>query len=338
MKEYLNIKQSKCLEFNLDVKEAIIVNWFESFASSGFMKSEDGFFWVAYSKVISDLPILGIKTTKQIKRIFDSLIEKKVFEKRIINNYITVFKLSEKWYGVGQECLGGLDIDVQGGGTNMSEGVGQECPPIVSYNSKLNIDSYNKDIFTDTEQHTTQNCIVEERERTRTKKERERGTRTKKEIPIRERGRGKGRGRGGKAKAEVTPSVQITRRDFMLLKNNFGDKIAAVVLKYVKNNIKAQDSWDVNIMIKAIKTLNDPTNIQYVVGALNKGLYFSTLNKAIDYAKQQPVQQSEHVEIDKDLEDYFKNHEVVQRLCGKRKPNTNEIKNMLEYDMKFIKI
>ena len=85
--------QEKLLEHNLDVIDALILSWFSDFFAGSMekrlFKDKDTdkpklFGWVKLSKVLEDLPCIGINSEKGIKRRFDGFVEKGIMERNSI--------------------------------------------------------------------------------------------------------------------------------------------------------------------------------------------------------------------------------------------------------------
>lgn len=85
--------QEKLLEHGLDVIDALILSWFSDFFVGSMEKrifkekeSEGGklFGWVKLSKVMEDLPCIGINSEKGVKRRFDGLVEKGIMERKSV--------------------------------------------------------------------------------------------------------------------------------------------------------------------------------------------------------------------------------------------------------------
>lgn len=79
--------QDKLIELELDVSDALILRWFIDFAGTGNMKrlihDHQIYYYVKYSGIISDLPILGINSTKGIGKRFDRYVEKGLLLKTV---------------------------------------------------------------------------------------------------------------------------------------------------------------------------------------------------------------------------------------------------------------
>lgn len=83
--------QEKLLENGLDVIDALILSWFSDFFMTGMekriFKEESGgklYGWVKLSKVLEDIPCIGINSEKGIKRRFDGFVEKGIMSRQSI--------------------------------------------------------------------------------------------------------------------------------------------------------------------------------------------------------------------------------------------------------------
>lgn len=77
--------QRTLLNLDLDAIDATVLRWFVDFQGTGRMEekhSETGvrFYWVRYQWLISDLPILGLKTADSVMRRFQKLARSGVLE------------------------------------------------------------------------------------------------------------------------------------------------------------------------------------------------------------------------------------------------------------------
>lgn len=81
------LQQQLLVELGLGAADALILRWYIDFRGSGRMTAEtvDGhvYYWVSYARVIEDLPILGIKTTKNIARHLDRMVEAGILRKHV---------------------------------------------------------------------------------------------------------------------------------------------------------------------------------------------------------------------------------------------------------------
>jgi len=85
--------QDKLVSLGLDVADALLLNWFSHFfcgkMEKKIFKAADGsskiYGWVKISKIIEDLPVLGISTEKGIRVRFDAFVEKGILDRETIN-------------------------------------------------------------------------------------------------------------------------------------------------------------------------------------------------------------------------------------------------------------
>ena len=84
--------QEKLLEYGLDVTDALILDWFANFFIGKmekriFKDSTDNakiFGWVKISKIMEDLPVIGITSEKGIRRRFDAFVEKGLMQRETV--------------------------------------------------------------------------------------------------------------------------------------------------------------------------------------------------------------------------------------------------------------
>lgn len=108
--------QEKLLEHSLDVTDALILSWFSDFFMTGMEKkvfkehSESNgitenklYGWVKLSKVLEDIPCIGINSEKGIKRRFDGFVEKGIMTRQSIitqNGKKTYYRPTEIYDGL----------------------------------------------------------------------------------------------------------------------------------------------------------------------------------------------------------------------------------------------
>lgn len=97
--------QEQLVKLGLDATDAIILRWFVDFSATGKMSrvydSGKEFWWVKYSAIIDDLPILGISTTKNIGRHFQKMVDCGLMEqfiKKCAGGTFSCFRLIEDNY------------------------------------------------------------------------------------------------------------------------------------------------------------------------------------------------------------------------------------------------
>lgn len=84
--------QEKLIEYGLDVTDALILDWFANFFIGKmekriFKDSSDNskiFGWVKISKIMEDLPVIGITSEKGIRRRFDAFVEKGLMQRETV--------------------------------------------------------------------------------------------------------------------------------------------------------------------------------------------------------------------------------------------------------------
>ena len=81
----MNYRQDNLIRLKLGLREAVVLTYLEQFIDSGRMKEstnfsngEYRFFLIRYSKILRDLPILGVKTKRSLIEIFYKLEEANV--------------------------------------------------------------------------------------------------------------------------------------------------------------------------------------------------------------------------------------------------------------------
>jgi hypothetical protein len=85
--------QEKLVSLGLDVVDALLLNWFSNFfcgnMNKKIFKNADGnskiYGWVKISKIIEDLPVIGITSEKGIRVRFNSFVEKGILDRETIN-------------------------------------------------------------------------------------------------------------------------------------------------------------------------------------------------------------------------------------------------------------
>lgn len=84
--------QEKLVSLGLDVTDALLLNWFANFFCGKMEKQmfKDGggktkiYGWIKISKVIEDLPVIGITSEKGIRKRFDTFVEKGILDKKTL--------------------------------------------------------------------------------------------------------------------------------------------------------------------------------------------------------------------------------------------------------------
>ena len=109
--------QDQLIELQLDVSDALILRWFIDFAGTGNMKrlihDHQIYYYVKYSGIISDLPVLGITSTKGIGKRFDRYVEKGLLLKTVKrqgNGTILFFAPTRKLLELQYNCTKGTTV------------------------------------------------------------------------------------------------------------------------------------------------------------------------------------------------------------------------------------
>lgn len=87
--------QEKLLSLGLDVTDALLLNWFANFfcgkMEKQMFKDDDGntkiYGWIKTTKVIEDLPVIGITSEKGIRKRFDTFVEKGILDRRTLSTH-----------------------------------------------------------------------------------------------------------------------------------------------------------------------------------------------------------------------------------------------------------
>lgn len=82
--------QERLVSLALDVTDALLLNWFANFFCGKMekqaFKDADGktkvYGWIKTSKVIEDLPVIGITSEKGIRNRFDTFVEKGILDRK----------------------------------------------------------------------------------------------------------------------------------------------------------------------------------------------------------------------------------------------------------------
>ena len=84
--------QERLLENSLDVVDALILNWFVNFFSGKMEKrifeecdgSKGLYGWVKPSKIMDDMPVIGIASDKGVRRRLDGLVDKGILNRKTV--------------------------------------------------------------------------------------------------------------------------------------------------------------------------------------------------------------------------------------------------------------
>lgn len=134
-----NMPQQMLLDYGLDPLDIILLDWLVQFVTSGNMRAtkldDKVYYWVHYKYVIQELPILGIKSTRQLRRRMIRLDKSGVLSMKHLENNRPYFCFTDKWnYLVSSTS--GVDIHVPPEGTSMSMQRGHPCP-VSNYDSTI---------------------------------------------------------------------------------------------------------------------------------------------------------------------------------------------------------
>lgn len=136
----LGFSQMKAIEFGLDTEDLLILRWFIDFKGTDKMttikENADVYYWINYSKILEDIPILNVTKERIKKKHFNKLCECGVLKHKYINN-----GGSYSYYSLGENYLS--LIEDLGGRSKMTEGVGQKEPRGCVKNDLPNIDILN---------------------------------------------------------------------------------------------------------------------------------------------------------------------------------------------------
>ncbi len=103
-KYWYNLNAMLIGALRLTDSEVIVFRWFVGFIISGKMQSFENkelrYFWVSHKKVADDLNFLKRKTEWQVRRVFKSLVEKRVLYFSVIDNNKTYYALTESGYNL----------------------------------------------------------------------------------------------------------------------------------------------------------------------------------------------------------------------------------------------
>lgn len=126
--------QEKLLENSLDVTDALILSWFADFFLTAmekkvFKEQKNGitenklYGWVKLSKVLEDIPCIGINSEKGIKRRFDGFVEKGIMTRQSV-----ITQNGKKTYYRPTEIYDEL-VNTKTSSTEKSEKNEQKNPP-----------------------------------------------------------------------------------------------------------------------------------------------------------------------------------------------------------------
>lgn len=130
-----DFEQKKMVDLKLSIKEVLIIFYLKQFFDSGnaLLKiiAKKSFYLITYKKILSDLPILEIKT-RQLERLLIKLEEKRIIEKRIINRRMYIYINQDRLYfdDDSETVLTNEDV------LDINKRINQKSPTFVKYYRK----------------------------------------------------------------------------------------------------------------------------------------------------------------------------------------------------------
>jgi len=80
-----DFEQRVLVGLGLNMNEVLLLNYLENFFSSGHAYQKkfenENYYWITYNKILSDLPILNMKT-RQLQNVIARLVEKNILKKK----------------------------------------------------------------------------------------------------------------------------------------------------------------------------------------------------------------------------------------------------------------
>lgn len=87
----LGFNQQKLVDFELDLKDAMLLRYFVDFKKSGKMRNitleSETYYWLKYEAVVDEFPLLGIKSKDTVYRRLQKLVKCKILKHTTIKNY-----------------------------------------------------------------------------------------------------------------------------------------------------------------------------------------------------------------------------------------------------------
>lgn len=147
---FMGFSQAKALEMGLDDKDLSILRYFIDFKDSGAMTikiiDDKPYYWLKYETLLSELPILGIKSKIALRRRLKTLVDTGVLEFKLIKKGGTF-----SFYGIGNKYKELIASDTQKQATEKFNPINSKVqPPLTEkFNQNINLlkDSSIKDIY-----------------------------------------------------------------------------------------------------------------------------------------------------------------------------------------------
>ncbi|MDQ0149149.1 conserved phage C-terminal domain-containing protein [Eubacterium multiforme] len=154
---FMGFSQAKALELGLDDKDLAILRYFIDFKDSGAMAikiiNDKPYYWLKYESLLSELPILGIKSKIALRRRLKTLVDSGVLDFELVKEGGTF-----SFYGVGEKYKELIASDTQKEATEKFNPLTEKFNPLNSkvkppltekFNQKINLlkDPSIKDIY-----------------------------------------------------------------------------------------------------------------------------------------------------------------------------------------------
>lgn len=154
---FMGFSQAKALELGLDDKDLAILRYFIDFKDSGAMTikiiNDKPYYWLKYESLLSELPILGIKSKIALRRRLKTLVDSGVLDFELVKEGGTF-----SFYGVGEKYKELIASDTQKEATEKFNPLTEKFNPLNSkvkppltekFNQKINLlkDPSIKDIY-----------------------------------------------------------------------------------------------------------------------------------------------------------------------------------------------
>ena len=124
----MGFNQAIACELGINLEELLFLRWFKDFNITGKMKyvfyKGKNYYWVNYYNVIRELPILGIRYKKNLRRFLKKMVDKGLLEYYCQDNK-TYYRLGEK---VNLLMYSPKNFRNKGGSLERREGFPKETP------------------------------------------------------------------------------------------------------------------------------------------------------------------------------------------------------------------